>query len=58
MLVRKYGCDVAFTPMIVSRSFVDSLKARDNDFTICPGKVNASIMSFFSLLLIFYFSIV
>ena len=37
MLVRKYGCDVAYTPMIVSRSFVDSVKARDNDFTICPG---------------------
>ncbi|XP_035210496.1 tRNA-dihydrouridine(20a/20b) synthase [NAD(P)+]-like isoform X2 [Stegodyphus dumicola] len=33
MLVRKYGCDVAFTPMIVSHSFVDSLKARHTDFS-------------------------
>ena len=32
-LVRKYGCDVAFTPMIVSNSFVNSIKARDSDFT-------------------------
>lgn len=31
-LVRKYGCDLAFTPMIVAESFVRSLKARDNDF--------------------------
>lgn len=36
MLVRKYGCDVAFTPMMVSQSFVDSIKARDSDFTTCP----------------------
>ncbi|XP_055928893.1 tRNA-dihydrouridine(20a/20b) synthase [NAD(P)+]-like isoform X4 [Argiope bruennichi] len=33
MLVRKYGCDVAFTPMIVSHSFVESEKARHSDFT-------------------------
>uniref|UniRef100_A0A0B7A037 tRNA-dihydrouridine synthase n=2 Tax=Arion vulgaris TaxID=1028688 RepID=A0A0B7A037_9EUPU len=33
MLVRKYNCHLAFTPMIVSNSFVRSIKARDNDFT-------------------------
>ncbi|GIY01903.1 hypothetical protein CEXT_317921 [Caerostris extrusa] len=33
MLVRKYGCDVAFTPMIVSHSFIESEKARHNEFT-------------------------
>ncbi|XP_059169138.1 tRNA-dihydrouridine(20a/20b) synthase [NAD(P)+]-like [Physella acuta] len=31
-LVRKYGCDLSFTPMIISESFVKSQKARDNDF--------------------------
>ncbi|KAL8566374.1 tRNA-dihydrouridine(20a/20b) synthase [NAD(P)+]-like protein [Nucella lapillus] len=35
MLVRKYGCDLAYTPMIISDSFVKSLKARDSDFTTC-----------------------
>ena len=29
MLVRKYGCDIAFTPMIVSNSFVQSEKCRN-----------------------------
>ncbi|GBL82518.1 tRNA-dihydrouridine(20a/20b) synthase [NAD(P)+]-like [Araneus ventricosus] len=37
MLVRKYGCDVAFTPMIISRSFVESEKARHSDFTTAAG---------------------
>ncbi|GFR72903.1 tRNA-dihydrouridine synthase [Elysia marginata] len=32
-LVRKYKCDLAFTPMIISDSFVKSIKARDTDFT-------------------------
>ncbi|XP_046850560.1 tRNA-dihydrouridine(20a/20b) synthase [NAD(P)+]-like isoform X1 [Xenia sp. Carnegie-2017] len=32
-LVRRYGCDLAFTPMIVSDSFIQSQKARDSDFT-------------------------
>lgn len=32
-LVRKYQCDLAFTPMIISDSFVKSIKARDTDFT-------------------------
>ncbi|GFO43578.1 tRNA-dihydrouridine synthase [Plakobranchus ocellatus] len=32
-LVRKYDCDLAFTPMIISDSFVRSIKARDTEFT-------------------------
>ncbi|KAH3880911.1 tRNA-dihydrouridine(20a/20b) synthase [NAD(P)+]-like [Dreissena polymorpha] len=35
MLVRQYGCDLAFTPMIIANSFVASLKARDSEFTTC-----------------------
>ncbi|XP_069141096.1 tRNA-dihydrouridine(20a/20b) synthase [NAD(P)+]-like [Argopecten irradians] len=35
MLVRKYGCDIAFTPMIISESFIKSVKARDSEFTTC-----------------------
>ncbi|XP_076469309.1 tRNA-dihydrouridine(20a/20b) synthase [NAD(P)+]-like [Babylonia areolata] len=35
LLVRKYDCDLAYTPMIISDSFVKSLKARDSDFTTC-----------------------
>lgn len=29
----RYGCDLCFTPMIVADSFVQSVKARDNEFT-------------------------
>ena len=36
-LVRKYGCDVAFTPMIISESFVKSEKARANEFKTIPS---------------------
>jgi len=36
ILVRKYDCDLTFTPMIISNSFVRSIKARDSDFTTCP----------------------
>jgi tRNA-dihydrouridine synthase 4 len=32
----KYNCDVTFTPMIVSDSFIKSQKARDTDFTTSP----------------------
>ncbi|RUS72918.1 hypothetical protein EGW08_019314 [Elysia chlorotica] len=32
-LVRRYNCDLAFTPMIISDSFVKSIKARDTEFT-------------------------
>ncbi|XP_046578362.1 tRNA-dihydrouridine(20a/20b) synthase [NAD(P)+]-like [Haliotis rubra] len=35
LLVRKYDCDIAFTPMIISDSFIQSQKARDSDFTTC-----------------------
>ncbi|XP_070397291.1 tRNA-dihydrouridine(20a/20b) synthase [NAD(P)+]-like isoform X2 [Dermacentor albipictus] len=36
-LVRKYGVDIAYTPMIVSDSFVRSQKARDAEFTTGQG---------------------
>lgn len=36
-LVRSYNCDLAFTPMIVSDSFVKSVKARDSEFTTNEG---------------------
>ncbi|PFX29942.1 tRNA-dihydrouridine(20a/20b) synthase [NAD(P)+]-like [Stylophora pistillata] len=36
-LVRRYGCDLAYTPMIVSDSFVKSVKARDMEFTTNPA---------------------
>lgn len=32
-LVRKYGVDLCFTPMIMADSFCKSNKARINDFT-------------------------
>ncbi|XP_015241635.1 PREDICTED: tRNA-dihydrouridine(20a/20b) synthase [NAD(P)+]-like [Cyprinodon variegatus] len=32
-LVRKYNCDVCFTPMIVATDFLRSVKARDSEFT-------------------------
>lgn len=32
-LVRKYNCDVCFTPMIVAADFMRSVKARDSEFT-------------------------
>ncbi|XP_061638414.1 tRNA-dihydrouridine(20a/20b) synthase [NAD(P)+]-like [Phyllopteryx taeniolatus] len=32
-LVRKYNCDICFTPMIVASDFVRSVKARDSEFT-------------------------
>ncbi|KAG2459958.1 DUS4L synthase, partial [Polypterus senegalus] len=33
MLVRKYDCDLCFTPMIIAADFVRSVKARDSEFT-------------------------
>ncbi|KAL9959864.1 hypothetical protein ACROYT_G033228 [Oculina patagonica] len=36
-LVRRYGCDLAYTPMIISDSFVKSIKARDMEFTTNSG---------------------
>ncbi|XP_064626403.1 tRNA-dihydrouridine(20a/20b) synthase [NAD(P)+]-like isoform X2 [Lineus longissimus] len=32
-LVRKYGCDLAYTPMTICDSFIKSQKARDSEFT-------------------------
>ncbi|KAK4015688.1 tRNA-dihydrouridine(20a/20b) synthase [NAD(P)+]-like [Daphnia magna] len=37
LLVRKYGCDLAFTPMIISDSFIQAPKARDIEFTTCDA---------------------
>lgn len=36
-LVRRYGCDLVFTPMIVADCFVKSVKARDMEFTTNAG---------------------
>jgi len=36
-LVRKFGVDLAFTPMIMSDSFVASAKSRDSEFTTAPS---------------------
>ncbi|XP_075064906.1 tRNA-dihydrouridine(20a/20b) synthase [NAD(P)+]-like [Mixophyes fleayi] len=36
-LVRKYGCDLCYTPMIVAADFVKSTKARDSEFTTNQG---------------------
>ena len=33
MLVRKYDCDICFTPMILADSFVQSAKARESEFS-------------------------
>ncbi|XP_015760550.1 PREDICTED: tRNA-dihydrouridine(20a/20b) synthase [NAD(P)+]-like [Acropora digitifera] len=38
-LVRRYGCDLVFTPMIVADCFVKSVKARDMEFTTNAGSV-------------------
>ena len=35
MLVRDYGVDVTYTPMILAHEFIRSHIARDSDFTIC-----------------------
>lgn len=37
-LVRKYGVDLCFTPMIMADSFCRSNKARLNEFTTTIGK--------------------
>lgn len=36
-LVRKYNCDLCYTPMIVAADFVRSAKARDSEFTTNQG---------------------
>ncbi|RZF47590.1 hypothetical protein LSTR_LSTR012212 [Laodelphax striatellus] len=42
-LVRKYGCDLCFSPMIVADSFVKSIKARDVEFTTNEGDSPLSV---------------
>ena len=37
LLVREYGCDLAFSPMIMAESFAVSQKARLNEFTTCKN---------------------
>ncbi|GAA28153.2 tRNA-dihydrouridine synthase 4-like [Clonorchis sinensis] len=37
LLVREYGVDVAYTPMVMADSFVRSAKARETEFTTCPA---------------------
>lgn len=32
LLIRKYNCDIAYTPMIISNSYVQSKLCRDNEF--------------------------
>ncbi|KAM5235952.1 tRNA-dihydrouridine(20a/20b) synthase [NAD(P)+]-like isoform 1-T1 [Ctenodactylus gundi] len=36
-LVRRYCCDLCYTPMIVAADFVRSIKARDSEFTTNQG---------------------
>ena len=36
LLVRDYGVDVTYTPMILAHEFIRSQTARDSDFTTCP----------------------
>jgi tRNA-dihydrouridine synthase len=36
-LVRKYSCDLCYTPMIIAADFVRSIKARDSEFTTNQG---------------------
>lgn len=45
-LVRKYGADLCFTPMIVADAFVKSIKARDSDFTTDPVRDRPLIVQF------------
>ncbi|VDP85203.1 unnamed protein product [Echinostoma caproni] len=39
LLLRQYGIDLAYTPMIMADSFVSSAKARDVEFTTCAVKL-------------------
>lgn len=41
-LVRKYGVDLSFTPMIMADSFCQSNKARLNEFTTNCGEFSYS----------------
>ena len=35
LTVRSWGCDLAYTPMIVADSFVNAPQARANEFSTC-----------------------
>lgn len=48
-LVRKYGCDLCYTPMIVAADFVRSIKARDSEFTTNQGMWNPEFADFVKL---------
>mmetsp|Transcript_117534 Transcript_117534/g.293067 ORF Transcript_117534/g.293067 Transcript_117534/m.293067 type:complete len:421 (-) Transcript_117534:58-1320(-) len=37
MLTRRYGCELAYTPMMHSRNFAENAKYRKQNFTTCPG---------------------
>jgi tRNA-dihydrouridine synthase 4 len=37
LLVRLYGCDLTFTPMMLADSFYQSEQARVGEFTTCPA---------------------
>ena len=37
LLARRWGFDLAYTPMIVSDAFAASTRARDSEFTTCEG---------------------
>uniref|UniRef100_A0A8D2QBU6 Dihydrouridine synthase 4 like n=1 Tax=Zonotrichia albicollis TaxID=44394 RepID=A0A8D2QBU6_ZONAL len=47
-LVRKYSCDLCYTPMIVAADFVRSAKARDSEFTTNKEKCSESTCGLFS----------
>ncbi|KAK1819565.1 tRNA dihydrouridine synthase [Friedmanniomyces endolithicus] len=36
LLVRDYGVDITYTPMILAHEFIRSSIARNSDFTTCP----------------------
>ena len=56
LLVRDYGVDITYTPMILAHEFIRSQVARDSDFTTCPleryattnGKQHALLAQFAS----------
>lgn len=48
-LVRKYSCDLCYTPMIVAADFVRSVKARDSEFTTNQGMWKPEFAAFVKL---------
>uniref|UniRef100_A0A803YK30 DUS-like FMN-binding domain-containing protein n=1 Tax=Meleagris gallopavo TaxID=9103 RepID=A0A803YK30_MELGA len=45
-LVRRYGCELCYTPMVVAADFVRSAKARDSEFTTNRGNGGKYIAAF------------